>query len=184
MDLTQITQFLAPLLPYLLKGGIELAKSAAGELGKKLSADGWEGLKKLAEKIQKKASDPVVKQVGDDDVVVAARFTTIPNDNCYPGIHYGVLSIVDTATQVEIVSLSFSVRVEDFAFDHVSRPLFSKITSVALGFGSLVMFILSALEQIDKTLGMASGTAFAFLASAVLLRLWNMFHRPTITHAP
>ncbi|MDW8279229.1 MAG: hypothetical protein RMJ85_14520 [Anaerolineales bacterium] len=55
MDLSQLAQFLAPVLPYLLKGGIELAKAAAGELGKKLSADGWEGLKKLAEKIQKKA---------------------------------------------------------------------------------------------------------------------------------
>ncbi|MCX7756048.1 MAG: hypothetical protein N2117_12520, partial [Anaerolineales bacterium] len=55
MDVTLVTQFLAPVLPYLLKGGIELAKAAAGELGKKLSADGWEGLKKLAEKIQKKA---------------------------------------------------------------------------------------------------------------------------------
>lgn len=44
-----------PLLPYLLKGGIELARNAAGELGKKLSADGWDGLKRLAEKIQHKA---------------------------------------------------------------------------------------------------------------------------------
>lgn len=55
MDLTQLTQTLAPVLPYLLKGGIELAKSAAGELGKKLSADGWEALKRLAGKIQQKA---------------------------------------------------------------------------------------------------------------------------------
>ncbi len=34
MDATQLSPLLAPLLPYLLKGGIELAKSAAGELGK------------------------------------------------------------------------------------------------------------------------------------------------------
>ncbi len=56
MDTSQLTQFLAPLLPYLLKGSIELAKSAAGELGKKLSADSWEGLKKLAGRIQQKAA--------------------------------------------------------------------------------------------------------------------------------
>ncbi len=55
MDLNSLAQFLAPILPYLLKGAIELAKSAAGELGKKLSADAWEGLKKLAGKIHKKA---------------------------------------------------------------------------------------------------------------------------------
>ncbi|MEZ0395412.1 MAG: hypothetical protein ABWK53_03130 [Anaerolineales bacterium] len=55
MDISQLAQILAPLLPYLLKGGIELAKSAAGELGKKLSADAWEGLKALADKIRHKA---------------------------------------------------------------------------------------------------------------------------------
>ncbi|RME61280.1 hypothetical protein D6779_00355, partial [Candidatus Parcubacteria bacterium] len=55
MDTSQLPQFLAPILPYLLKGGVELAKSAAGELGKKLSADAWDGLKRLAEKIRQKA---------------------------------------------------------------------------------------------------------------------------------
>ena len=55
MDALQIAQTLAPLLPYLLKGGVELAQGAANELGKKLGADTWEGLKRLAEKIQEKA---------------------------------------------------------------------------------------------------------------------------------
>jgi uncharacterized membrane protein YqiK len=54
-DLSLTAAQLAPLLPYLLKGGIELAKSAAGELGKKLSADAWDGLKALATKIRHKA---------------------------------------------------------------------------------------------------------------------------------
>lgn len=35
MDLSQLAQFLTPLLPSLLKGGVEL------------SADSWEGLKNL-----------------------------------------------------------------------------------------------------------------------------------------
>ncbi|MCS7059706.1 MAG: hypothetical protein RMN25_00940 [Anaerolineae bacterium] len=52
---SQLAQTLASLLPYPLKGGIELAKSAAGELGKKISSNGREGLKKLAENIRKKA---------------------------------------------------------------------------------------------------------------------------------
>lgn len=82
MDVTLITQFLAPLLPSLLKGGIELAKSAAGELGKRLSADGWDGLKKLAEKIQKKAeAKPALQEAladaqnapTDDDALAALR---------------------------------------------------------------------------------------------------------------
>jgi hypothetical protein len=54
-DLSLTAAQLAPLLPYLLKGGIELAKSAAGELGEKLSADAWDGLKALAAKIRHKA---------------------------------------------------------------------------------------------------------------------------------
>lgn len=56
MDTFQFSQLLAFILPYLLKGGVELAKSAAGELGKQLSADAWDGLKHLVEKIQQKAS--------------------------------------------------------------------------------------------------------------------------------
>ncbi len=54
-DPAQLAPLLAPIIPYLLKGGIELAKSAAGELGKKLSADAWDGLKALADRIQRKA---------------------------------------------------------------------------------------------------------------------------------
>lgn len=44
-----------PIMPYLLKGGIEVAKGAAEELGKSLSAETWEGLEKLAEKIRQNA---------------------------------------------------------------------------------------------------------------------------------
>ncbi len=82
MELTQIAQFLAPVLPYLLKGGIELARNAAGELGKKLSADGWEGLKRLAGKIQKKAeAKPGLQEAltdaqnapSDEDALAALR---------------------------------------------------------------------------------------------------------------
>ncbi|MFC1465136.1 MAG: hypothetical protein ACFLMY_09830 [Candidatus Brachytrichaceae bacterium NZ_4S206] len=82
MDITQVTQGLAPFLPYLLKGGVEAAKAAAGELGKRLSADGWEGLKKLAEKLQKKAEDkPALKEAladaqaapQDEDALAALR---------------------------------------------------------------------------------------------------------------
>lgn len=65
MDPSQLSPLLAPLLPYLLKGGVELAKSAAGELGKKLSADSWDGLKRLAEKIQQKAKPALQEALTD-----------------------------------------------------------------------------------------------------------------------
>lgn len=82
MDPSQLSQFLAPLLPYLLKGGMELAKSAAGELGKKLSADAWDGLKRLAEKIQQKTkAKPALQEAltdaqnapDDEDAIAALR---------------------------------------------------------------------------------------------------------------
>lgn len=67
MDPSALAAFLAPLLPYLLKGGIEAAKAAAGELGKKLSADSWEGLKRLAEKIRHKGeSKPAFQETLTD----------------------------------------------------------------------------------------------------------------------
>ncbi len=78
-DLSQIVLWLAPVLPYLLKGAVELAKNAAGELGKKLGNEGWEGLKGLAAKIQKKAAHrPALRkalsegQAAPDDVDVQA----------------------------------------------------------------------------------------------------------------
>ncbi len=57
MNPSDLAAFLAPIVPYLIKGGIELAKAAAGELGKKLSADSWDGMKELVEKIRQKAGD-------------------------------------------------------------------------------------------------------------------------------
>ncbi|MGB9777322.1 MAG: hypothetical protein ACPLYD_14800 [Anaerolineae bacterium] len=82
MDTSQLAQFLAPLIPYLLKGGVELAKAAAGELGKKLAADSWDGLKRLAESIQRKAeTKPALQEAltdaqsapNDPDALAALR---------------------------------------------------------------------------------------------------------------
>ncbi len=127
-------------------------------------------------------SDPVIKQVEND--LTIARFTAIPNDNCRPGTHYGILSIADAETQFEYESISFAVQVADFAFDHVSRPLLSKTMSAVLGLGSLIMFILTALEQVDKTFGLTAGTAAAVLTSTILVRLWSLFQQPKVTHTP
>lgn len=54
-NLQQVVDILAPVLPYLLQGAKELAKSAIGELGKKLTAQAWESLEQFAGKIRKKA---------------------------------------------------------------------------------------------------------------------------------
>ncbi len=127
-------------------------------------------------------SGPVIKQL--ENRLIAVRFTVIPNDNCRLGIHYVVLSITDAETQAEYESVSFAVQVADFAFDHVSQPLLSKATSAVLGLGSLIMFVLTALEQVDKTFGLTAGTAAAVLTGTILMRLWLLFKKSKETYMP
>ncbi len=83
MDIARMAQTLAPLVPYLLKGGVNLAKSAAGELGKNLGADVWDGLKALTNKIRQKAEErPALKEAladaqatpQDEEVLTAFRW--------------------------------------------------------------------------------------------------------------
>ncbi|GIV82430.1 MAG: hypothetical protein KatS3mg051_1784 [Anaerolineae bacterium] len=93
MDTSQLSQLLAPLLPYLLKGGMELAKSAAGELGKKLSADSWDGLKRLAEKIQQKAkAKPALQEA------LTAASPGLAADHRAPWAYAGVADLARSAT--------------------------------------------------------------------------------------
>ncbi len=127
-------------------------------------------------------SDSIIKQI--ENGLTIARFTVIPNDDCQPGTHYAVLSITDAETHFEYESISFVVKVVDFAFDHVSRPLLSKAISIVMGLGSLIMFVLTALEQVDKTVGLTAGTAAAVLTSTILIRFWLLFQQPKVTHEP
>jgi hypothetical protein len=175
---------------YLPEMRYQAAKTIAKEFGtQKVAEHTWDiqleiGLKariKLSSPVLS-FSDPVIKQIKNG--VTVARFTAIPNDDCKPGTHYVVLSITDAETQFEYESISFAVAIVDFAFDHLSRPFLSKATSAVLGLGSLMMFVLTALEQVDKTFGLTAGTAAAVLTSAVLLQWWSLFQRPGVTHTP
>ena len=125
-------------------------------------------------------SDPVIKQI--EDGLITTYFTAMPSDDCRPGIHYVILSITDADTQFEYKSLSFAVQVVDFAFDHVSRPLLSRAMSTVVGLSSVIMFILTALEQVDKTFGLTAGSAAAVLTGTIFFRWWSSFRRPAVTH--
>ena len=75
---TQVSQFLAPYIPYLLKGGLEMAKSAAGRLGELITEEGWEKAKLLWGKLVqreevKKAAETVVNLPEDTDALSALR---------------------------------------------------------------------------------------------------------------
>jgi hypothetical protein len=119
--------------------------------------------------------DPVLKMI--DQPVNKVILLGIPKDNCETGFHKISISISDADKGQELESFTITVQVVDFAFDHVSRPLLSRISAVVLGVGSFAMFILTFLEQIDKAVGLTSGTAAGVLAAVVYANFYNLYQR-------
>ena len=67
MDVTQLAEGLAPLVPHLLAGGATLAKAALGQLGERLGEEVWEGLQALVAKIRERAQErPGLHEALDD----------------------------------------------------------------------------------------------------------------------
>jgi hypothetical protein len=120
-------------------------------------------------------SKPVIKPIGDE--VVKIIFLGAPKDTCEPGNRNIRVSISDDLTKQEVDSFNIQVKVVDFAFDHISRPLLSKFVTSALGLGSFIMFTLTLLEQIDKTVGLTSGTASGVLAAMIYSNFYNLYQR-------
>ena len=127
-------------------------------------------------------SDSVVMKLDKD--IKTTNLLAKPNDSCQPGTHKVILSISDAMTEVEYLNYPLEVKITDYAFDHISRPFLSKAASVVIGVGSLTMFILTLLGQIDTTLGLASGSVAGVLASGIYLQFYSMYQRPKIVNAP
>ena len=120
-------------------------------------------------------SDTVTKSIEHalNKIVILGK----PKDNCEPGLHKVLVSILDAETEQELESFTFTVNVVDFVFGKISRPLFSRVSAVVLGIGSFIMFTLSLLEQIDKTVGLTSGTAAGVLTLAISASFYNSYQR-------
>jgi uncharacterized protein YegL len=137
---------------------------------------------KLGQKVLVKFFSPYFIFSTPDPKLINSSINTIslsgtPIDNCEIGLHKILISISDVETSLEIESLSIQVRVVDYAFDHFSRPMLSRVSAVVLGVGSFAMFILTFLEQIDKTVGLTSGTAAGVLAAVVYTNFYNLYQR-------
>jgi hypothetical protein len=125
-------------------------------------------------------SEPVNTKLSD--TIISVIFVGRPTDNCRPGLQSVGLSISDAETGIEYQSESFQVRITDYVFDHVSRPLLSTMMTILVGIGSLAMFLLTLLGQIDTTFGLASGTAGAALVSAIYLRFLSLYQKANTTN--
>lgn len=120
-------------------------------------------------------SKPIIKLV--DEKLTRIIFLGSPKDTCQTGAQNVRVSISDVETQQEIESFNLEVRVVDFSFDHISRPLLSRASAVVLGIGSFAMFLLTLLEQIDKTIGLTSGTAAGVFAVVAYANFYNLYQR-------
>ncbi len=78
----EIVKWMAPFLPYLIKGGIEAGKGAAKKLGEKFSEETWEKAESLWVKLKpkletrpaaKEAIQDVEKDPQDEDILAALR---------------------------------------------------------------------------------------------------------------
>lgn len=119
--------------------------------------------------------EPKIKKL--DLSTNAVTFLAKPKDTCLPDKHKVELSITDSENGVELQSETFNVKVVDFAFDHISRPLISRVSTALLGISSFAMFMLTFLEQIDKTVGLTSGTAAGVLAAVIYTNFYNLYQR-------
>ena len=123
-----------------------------------------------------KFSDPVIKIIEGEQIPIF--FIAKPNDDCYHGKHVIKLSVLDAKTENEIYATTFAVKVNDFIFDHISQPAFSKISTLFFGFGSFIIFMLTMLKQVDIAFGITSGSTAGLIATAIYGRFFYLFQRP------
>jgi hypothetical protein len=76
-----------------------------------------------------------------EDRLNKASFVGIPVESCMPGKHDAVATIVDAQTKDGYESIEFTIKIVDYAFDHVSTPFMSKVSSAFLGIVSAGSFV-------------------------------------------
>lgn len=107
--------------------------------------------------------------------ITTARFLVKPKDSCEPGNRDILLSVSDKEGSCQYLSEYLSVKVADFAFDHIPRPILAHATSAVLGIGSFATFVLTSLGKLDTALGLPAGAATAVIATAVGITSFKIF---------
>ena len=117
-----------------------------------------------------------IRKMLSNQKINEVNFDVTPMDICLPGMQNAILYIKDAESGVELDSYNFSVFVDDYAFDHISKPQVSYVSSLITGAGATVIFTLTILQQVDKTLGATAGAAAAAISTfcgVVPTRLYN-----------
>jgi hypothetical protein len=118
--------------------------------------------------------DPVMKELSEFDEVT---ITGTPQENCLPGLQSVTLSITDAETDFELFSAPFEVTVVDRLVDGISRPAFAHGVSAVAAIGSVILWTLAVLGEVNDLLGVASGATGLALAGVVEARAWKLYRR-------
>ncbi len=120
----------------------------------------------------------VIKKL--DNMINTTTIIGKPKDESNPGKHIIKLSVTDKVSGHEYVSHTFLVEIVDYAFDHISRPLLSKVSSLFLSTAAISTYALTFLEQLDKAFGYTAGTVAVAASGFVYARyqyIYNLFRR-------
>jgi serine/threonine protein phosphatase PrpC len=128
-------------------------------------------------------SEPKTIQITESPIIMT--YIGKPKAECSSGQHAILFTIQEEKTRLELFSEVFDVKVEDYLFGFLSRPLLSRMLSILLSLISIIMYLLTFTEQIDKSFGLTTGTAGLFLAGLVFAFLRSRYSNPqTITLTP
>lgn len=114
------------------------------------------------------------------EILNAVDFDVTPLESCLPGIQNAILYLKDAETDVELESFNFSLFIDDYAFDHISKPKVSYFCSLVTGIGAVAIFVLTFLQQVDATLGSTAGTAAAAAATFLSTQPTRLYNRQSV----
>jgi uncharacterized protein YjbI with pentapeptide repeats len=95
----------------------------------------------------------------------AIAFTAIPHKDCQPGKQPVTLCLRDCQTDREYESVSFTLVVDDDAFDRIPKPTLTRASGLAAGVGAVALFALAYFQLVGAVLAIPTGcAAIAFAA--------------------
>ncbi len=94
-----------------------------------------------------------------------------------PGVHEFLITIKEAQTSHEIFSMPLQALVVDYALDSISRPVLSNIVSIITGIASVVSYLLTILQNIDKVTGITAGSTLLLLTALIFGRSHFLYRK-------